>query len=130
MGEIRYREGDAEIVLEDVAGDLVRELLEEGLAYVTAPLDRHFAGLEEHVLSEWPVKTGRSRDGFRRGFRVERRLVAAFLTNDVQHTFYVKGRKQKGRRSWTEVVLKESERREDRLIQELGDAVLERHGVI
>lgn len=113
--------------MDDTLQRMVQRVLDERYGFVERGLRQHLGEIEELAKSEWPVKTGESRDGFYTGIRVERNAVVGFLANRSPHVFYVKGRRHGGGRSWTAVLRIERKTR-TRLVELLGRELLEAHG--
>jgi len=123
--KISFRDGDAEVVMDDTIAEMVEAVLEDRLGFVLRALEWHFEELQANIERNWPVKSGYSKRNFRTGLAVTGRgKVSSFLENDVDYIWFVKGRRQGGRQSWRLVVLGPAEKLEATLIKVAGDEIL------
>lgn len=117
MKTITYRAGDATIVLDDVVGEMVRNVIEDRAGYAVRAITAHLERLESEAKAQWPVKTGESKAAFTQGVRIEASKVVAYLSNNAKYVYYIKGRKQGRKRSWTEVVIKPDRKARAELVE-------------
>lgn len=96
--KLRYRSGDASIVMDDTIGDLVRAAADRG--HVIGALEEHLDQVEDVLQAEWPVKSGASLAGFETGVEVRGTEIVAYVRNRVPYVYMVRGRSQGGRPSW------------------------------
>lgn len=124
---IRYREGNVTVTVGDElqrwVDELIRSTAHEVLGAIELEVDRVYRA----AVSDWPVKTGRSRAGLRTALTLDRtqaRVEGSVLAL-VPYSVYIKPRKLRGRTTaWQEYVRGPMTAARKRLVAQLGDVIV------
>ena len=129
MSKITYRQGNAEIRMDDTLERMVRQVIENVAPATVRAMDEHVGGLHEDAEGQWPVKTGYSRAQLSYGIVVERDRIIAYIRNTSGYARFIKARNLGGKRPWTQLVLGPSKKRRAELAEIAGRELLAAHEV-
>lgn len=129
MSKLTYSAGDVTLRMDDTLERMVDQVLDGMIPSTRRALEEHTSDLLEAAQAAWPVKSGYSRSQLERGFTVRRDAVVAFITNTADYAWHVKGRRQGGKRTWTELISKPARKRRAELVEIAGRELLRLHEV-
>ena len=102
----------------------VRKILEASHRELAEALDDEAERIHGAAYAAWPVKTGKSRSALNHGLRVMgMRRLEGFVGSDSPYAYYIRGRRQNGKRTWNELVAKPMKRASKRLAKELAPQI-------
>lgn len=113
--------GKASVVLDDGAARMARRILQQAAPEVLGVLEREAASLTEQARLPWPRKTGRSADALDWQLRIRSTdTIETVVFNPVPYVYFIKGKGQHGKSTWSELVLKPARKRARAIADELG----------
>jgi hypothetical protein len=120
-GRIIVTSGKASIVLDDGAARMAERLLRRAAPEVLAALEREADAIVAEARPQWPVKTGKSKDALDWALRLRSlEIVETVVFDPVPYVYFIKGKKQGGKSTWNELVVKPGRRRAKKLAEEIG----------
>lgn len=123
----RYREGNVTVTLDEGLARWVEQVLQDTERAVVAHIEREVEKVYEAARAEWPVRTGRSRDGLRTALTFDRtrgRVEGSILAL-VPYSVYIKPRKLRGKTTaWQAYARGPMTKLKKRLVLELGDVII------
>lgn len=129
MGKKRIKGKVIEAVVDTSDFDrMIESLLGDGPKKVLDRMKEETQQLVNEAKSDWPVKTGKSRDALRIESTVTPKGVEVNVINDVDYVYYIKALDLAGKNPWRELVVKASKKLEKELAEELGEELLKLAG--
>ena len=123
---IVFGRGTMQVVVDDGTERIVRAALEQTAPVVVREVEERVDAVLAEARSQWPVRTGQSRGGLVSGLRLpDAETVEGFVFNDVDYAYYIKGRAQGGKSTYVELVRKPMKAAAERLVQDLGEAIVD-----
>jgi len=91
MGKLRIGKGNSAIVMDDTMDEIFRRAINSAQPGLLPILERAVSDLERSARSEWPVKTGTSRDALESGVRfIGSTALEAFVVNTADHSPFIR----------------------------------------
>jgi hypothetical protein len=123
----RYREGNVTVTLDEGLARWVEQVLQDTERAVVDHMEREVEKVYEAARADWPVRTGRSRDGLRTALTFDRtrgRVEGSILAL-VPYSVYIKPRKLRGKTTaWQQYARGPMTKLKKRLVLELGDVII------
>jgi len=90
MATRTYRDGNAEVELDGALDALADALMSGAPGVVVRAMEAEAEAILADALATWPVKSGKSRDGFQIRTRFDERGVEVALINTAPHAYKIK----------------------------------------
>lgn len=120
-GRVVVGVGKASVVLDDGAARMVQRVLRQAAPEVLAVLEREADEITEEARGPWPRKSGRSARELTWQLRIRAEdIVETVVFDPVPYVFYIKGKKQGGKSTWMELVVKPGRKRINAIAEEIG----------
>ncbi len=123
----RYREGNVTVTLDEGLARWVEQVLHDTERAVVDHIEREVEKVYQAARADWPVRTGRSRDGLRTALTFDRtrgRVEGSILAL-VPYTVYIKPRKLRGKTTaWQAYARGPITALKKRLLLELGPVIV------
>lgn len=123
----RYREGGVTVTLDEGLARWVEGVIDSTQRAVVDHIEREVQKVYEAARADWPVKTGRSRDGLRTALTFDRtrgRIEGSILAL-VPYSVYIKPRKLRGKTTaWQAYARGPMTKLKKQLLNELGDVII------
>jgi hypothetical protein len=114
-----------QVQVDDGTERLVRAALEQTAPAVSREIERRIAAVLAEARSEWPVRTGASRDALVGGLRLpDSETLEGFVYDDVDYAYFIKGKRQGGKSTYVELVRKPMRAAAEGLVSDLGQVVV------
>jgi hypothetical protein len=83
---------------------MVRSVLSEADGAALDVMEGHAARILDEARKDWPVKSGRSRDGLATVTLFGADVVQVSIVNPVPYVIYIRGNNQGGRHTWNTLI--------------------------
>lgn len=127
MGRLVYRSGGVAVAYSDVLDRVARAAIERAAPGVLQAMERELGEVHEAARRDWPVRTGRSRDGLVLDSALDPTTgrLRVSIRNDVPYAIYIKPKKLYGATTaWERYVRKPGRVKVRELARELGPVLL------
>lgn len=117
MAKLTYGSGGTRITMDDTLERIYRRAIEKVAPGILTRMEMVIAEVYDEARQQWPVRTGRSRDGLQRWVTVtpDGMRIVGSITNDVDYARYIKAKKLGGRSAFVELLRKPLRKRADDL---------------
>lgn len=120
---LTYGTGRASVTLDHDLQRAMESILRETHGSVVHALEESADQVYQDALASWPVKTGKSKAALEQSLRVSSDRVEAHISNPVEYVYYIRGKAQGGKSTWTKLVRTPMRKAGKRLVKELGPEI-------
>lgn len=115
--KLTFGSGGTRITMDDTLDRIYRRAIERVAPGLLTRVELAIAEVYDEARQQWPVRTGRSRDGLQRHVTIapDGARIVGSITNDVDYSRFIKARKLGGRSAFVELLRKPLRRRADEL---------------
>ena len=121
MSRFVVGKGSAMVEVDDGAARFVERVLRKAANVTMTQIDIATAEVAGVADAEWPEKTGNSRRGLKRAIRfLPPDTIEGVIYNRVPYVYFIKGKRQMGKHTWTVLVREPMKRKATVLAARLG----------
>lgn len=126
--KLKFTKGNTTIEMDDAMHALVEKTLKEIAPTVVDAMENSLDRIYKEALTEWPVKTGRSKRALDWEIRVSENAIQGTMFNPVDYVIYIKGDNQGGKSTWITLIRRPMNKDAKRIAEETAEELVALRG--